>query len=426
MNLFLGLLFYNIILSMAFLLGWPYLLFAGFIFGDKKWRQRCGLVPKMQGNPIWFHASSMGEVALIPPLIGALKKEAPEHNTAISTMTGTGRNLASKINQGLTVFFLPLDFIFSVLLSLYRVRPSALVLMETELWPNLMWLCYAKRIPVFIVNARLSDKSLPYYHFFGFLFRPLLNSLEGIICQSPEDAKKYQSIGVCSEKIINAGNIKYDTISKPVSLERKSQLRIDFGFSPEDLILVAGSTRVGEEEIILDAWAKVSDKMKLIIVPRHPERFSAVEQILSDRNIPYSKRSQKNRAVKSQEVLLLDSMGELIEAYAAGDIALVGGSLVPVGGHNPLEPAALGLPVIFGPHMFNAQESAQSLLKRNAAIQVLTGEDLDRALQELSADAQKRQDYGTRAKAVVEEKRGAAECAAKAIADIIKKKYFNA
>lgn len=425
MNLFLGLLLYNIILAMAFLLGWPYLLVAGFIFGDKKWRQRCGLVPKMQGNPIWFHAASMGEVGLIPPLIETLKKEVPEYKMVISTMTGTGQNRAARINQEAVIFFLPLDFIFSVLLSLYRVKPLALVLMETELWPNLMWLCCVKRTPVFIANARLSDQSLPWYRLFGFLFRPLLNRVECIACQSAEDAERYKSLGVDPQKIIDAGNIKYDTISKPVNPERKSQLRANFGFSPEGLILVAGSTREGEEEIILDAWARVSDKMKLIIVPRHPERFSAVEQILADRNISYSKRSQRDRTVKSQKVLLLDSMGELIDAYATGDIAFVGGSLVPVGGHNPLEPAALGLPVIFGPHMFNAQESAQSLLERNAAIQALTGEDLARALQGFSSDAQKRQDYGTRAKAVVEEKRGASECAARVIAGKIKKNYFN-
>ncbi|HBZ85865.1 MAG: hypothetical protein A2509_09615 [Candidatus Edwardsbacteria bacterium RIFOXYD12_FULL_50_11] len=421
MDLLLGIILYNIVLTMAFLLGWPYLLLVGTFSGNKKWRQRCGLVPKAQGNPIWLHASSMGEAALIPPLIEALGGEAPEYRTVISTMTQTGQDRAARINPGSATFFLPLDFLFSIALSLGRVKPSALVLMETELWPNLMWLCNARRIPVFIVNARLSDRSLPWYRFFGFLFRPLLNRVGCIACQSPEDAERYRSLGVAPGKIINAGNIKYDAIRRPVSREQKMKLRTDLGFSPEDLILVAGSTREGEEEIILNAWAGLSGGMKLIIAPRHPERFSAVEQILSNKNIPFSQRSKISGSERSRAVLLLDSMGELIDAYAAGDIAFVGGSLVPVGGHNPLEPAALGLPVIFGPHMSNARESAQGLLAAQGALQVSDAGELRGILGKLSSDRGSIGHIGGRAMKMVEEKRGASEKAAKIIIRTIKK-----
>jgi len=421
MDLLIGLILYNIVLTMAFLLGWPYLLLAGIFSGNKKWRQRCGLAPKAQGNPIWLHASSMGEAALIPPLIEALKSETPGYKTTISTMTQTGQDRAARINREEVTFFLPLDFLFSIVLSLGRIKPSALVLMETELWPNLMWLCYARRIPVFIVNARLSDRSLPWYRFFGFLFRPLLNRVECIACQSPEDAERYKSLGVDPRKIINAGNIKYDTIRRPVSREQKMKLRTDLGFSPDDLILVAGSTREGEEEIILNAWAGLSDRMKLIIVPRHPERFSTVEQILSNKNIPFSQRSKINGSEGSKVVLLLDSMGELIDAYAAGDIALVGGSLVPVGGHNPLEPAALGLPVIFGPHMSNARESAQSLLASQGALQVSDAGELRGILEKLSSDRESISRIGGQAMKMVEEKRGASGKAAKIISRYLKK-----
>ncbi|MBU1356925.1 MAG: 3-deoxy-D-manno-octulosonic acid transferase [Candidatus Edwardsbacteria bacterium] len=419
MDLLIGLILYNIVLTMAFLLGWPYLLLACIFSGNKKWRQRCGLVPKMRGNPLWLHAASMGEAALIPPLIEALQKEASGYKTAISTMTQTGQDRAARINRGSVTFFLPLDFLFSIALSLGRIKPSALVLMETELWPNLMWLCYARSIPVFIVNARLSDRSLPWYRFFGFLFRPLLNRVECIACQSPEDAERYKSLGVDLRKIINAGNIKYDTIRRPVSREQKMKLRADLGFSPEDLILVAGSTREGEEEIILNAWAGLSDRMKLIIAPRHPERFSTVELILSNKNIPFSQRSKRGRSEGAKAVLLLDSMGELIDAYAAGDIALVGGSLVPVGGHNPLEPAALGLPVIFGPHMSNARESAQSLLASQGALQVSDAGELRGTLEKLSSDRESISHIGGQAMKMVEEKRGASEKAAKIIGRII-------
>lgn len=421
MDLLIGLILYNIVLTMAFLPGWPCLLFAAFVPGNKKWRQRCGLVPKAQGNPIWLHASSMGEAALIAPLVEALKKEAPEHKAVISTMTQTGQDRAARINQGAVTFFLPLDFLLSVHLALGRIKPRALVLMETELWPNLMWLCNIRKIPVFMVNARLSERSLPWYRFFGFLFRPLLNRMECIACQSPEDAERYKSLGVGPEKIINAGNIKYDTIRRPASREQKMKLRTDLGFSPEDLILVAGSTREGEEEIILNAWAGVSGRMKLIIAPRHPERFSTVKQTLSNKNIPFSLRSKINESEGSKAVLLLDSMGELIDAYAAGDIALVGGSLVPVGGHNPLEPAALGLPVIFGPHMSNARESAQGLLAAQGALQVSDAGELKVILEKLSSDRESIGRIGGRAMKMVEEKRGASGKAAKIISRSLKK-----
>jgi 3-deoxy-D-manno-octulosonic-acid transferase len=421
MDLLIGLILYNIVLTMAFLLGWPYLLLACLFSGNKKWRQRCGLVPKMQNNPAWFHAASMGEAALIPPLIEALKNESSGYETVISTMTQTGQDRAARINQGSVTFFLPLDFLFSIALSLGRIKPSVLVLMETELWPNLMWLCYARKIPVFIVNARLSDRSLPWYRFFGFLFRPLLNRVECIACQSPEDGERYKSLGVDSGKIINAGNIKYDTIRRPVSREQKMKLRADLGFSPDDLILVAGSTREGEEETILDAWAGLSDGMKLIIAPRHPERFSTVEEILSNKNIPFFLRSKFIGSEKSKTVLLLDSMGELIDAYAAGDIAFVGGSLVPVGGHNPLEPAALGLPVIFGPHVSNARESARGLLAAQGAVQISDAGDLRTVLEKLIGDDESIRRLGSNALRMVEEKRGASGKAAKIIIRTIKK-----
>jgi len=409
MDISLGLILYNILLTMAFLLGWPYLLFTGFILGSRKWRQRCGFVPAAVGNPLWLHASSMGEVGLVPPLVQALKEKSPDISFAISTMTGTGQARAAMANPGADIFFLPLDFLFSVRLALGRIKPSALVLMETELWPNLIWLCHAKKIPVFIANARLSQRSLPYYRSFGFLFRPLLNRVECIACQGLQDVERYRSLGVAPEKIINAGNIKFDAIRRPASPEQKLDLRKRFGFDPKDLILIAGSTRAGEEEMILDAWSVLADRIKLVIAPRHPERFCEAERILTARKIAFSQRSKFKPGETTENVLLLDSMGELIDAYAAGDMAFVGGSLVAIGGHNPLEPAGLGLPVLFGPHMFNARESAQNLLDAKGAVQVTDISDLRSILERFLADSRLIGLYGRNAREVVDEKRGAAE-----------------
>jgi 3-deoxy-D-manno-octulosonic-acid transferase len=419
MGLFLGLLLYNIILTMAFLLGWPYLLICILMPGNKKWRQRCGLLPVFHGNPIWLHAASMGEAALISPLAEVVKIEMPGKEMVVSTMTETGQKRADKINGGIKSFFLPLDFLFSLLISLNRVKPSMLVLMETELWPNLIWLCWLKGIPVVIVNARLSNRSLPAYRLFGFLFRPLLNKINLISCQSEEYAVRYKSLGIKPEIILNGGNLKYDTIRKPVTTDKKKELKKQFGFKENDPIFVAGSTREGEEGLIIESWFPLSKKMRMIIAPRHPDRFLHVEEILAEKKISFIKRSQMSGSEPSGDVLLLDTMGELIDAYSAGDIAFVGGSLVPVGGHNPLEPAALGLPVIFGPHMYNAQESAQSLLLSKGAFQVSNAGELRACLEKVLSDRSLMEKYGNNARQVVEQKRGAAATCARKIKTII-------
>jgi 3-deoxy-D-manno-octulosonic-acid transferase len=421
MDFIIGLLLYNILIMMAFLIGWPYLLFAAILPNGKKWRQRCGFVPKSSKKPVWIHAASMGETALIPPLVEALEKEIPGFNLAVSTMTRTGQERAFRINRGEMVFFLPLDFLCSVGLSLARIKPSVLVLMETEIWPNLMWLCSIFKIPVFIVNARLSDRSLPWYRAFGFLFRPLLSKVECIACQGSRDAERYEALGIDRNRIIDVGNIKYDAIRQPVNSEQKVELRKRFGFYSQDLILVAGSTRNGEEEIILDAWAEMTNKIKLVIAPRHPDRFSEVDKMIAAKGFNYSKRSNSKDKIPSGDILLLDTMGELVDIYAAGDIAFVGGSLVPVGGHNPLEPAAMAVPVLFGPHMFNARESSQSLLAAHAAVQVADGRELRSVLDQLTTDPESLRRYGTNARAVVDRKRGASDKVSKIIATLLKR-----
>jgi 3-deoxy-D-manno-octulosonic-acid transferase len=419
MGLLVGLVLYNLILAAAFLVGWPFLLAACLLPGGEKWRHRCGLVPRLSGRPLWIHAASMGEAALIPPLAEALGKSLPSVRLAVSTMTQTGRQRASRLVHPGASFFLPLDFPMSVLLALSRVRPLALVLMETELWPNLIWLATARGIPVVIANARLSEKSLPWYRAFSFLFRPLLGRTAAIACQSSEYSRRYRSLGIEPGKAVKAGNIKFDSIRGPAGPGEKMVLRRKFGLGEDDLVLVAGSTRPGEEEVVLEAWIVLSSRVRLILAPRHPDRFDQVERLLSQRGVAYARRSRLADFPPGWSVLLLDTMGELVEAYAAGDIALVGGSFVPVGGHNPLEPAALGLPVVFGPHMFNARESARILVEAGGAAQAQGPDQLAEILMLWAKDPAERRACGERARQAVEGRRGASTMIAGIIKELI-------
>ncbi len=422
----LGMGCYHLITFMALLLGWPYLL-AAVIFGhQEKWRQRLGWLSQSAGRPVWIHGASVGEMGVIAPFFAQLKTLLPEKNIVLSTMTATGQKRAHEIfsTKAAGIFFLPLDFWFAQKLAVSRINPGALVLTETELWPNLIRQCQRQNIPVFLVNARLSARSFKYYHPLRFLFGPLLKSLQLIACQSKEDAERYLALGVREDIVTVTGNLKYDGIKGPVSAIEKQELRKDFGLSPKDLVFAAGSTREGEEIVILDAWRESLKNgkweignWKLIIAPRHPGRFSEVEKLLISQNLIYCKRSgQKSGGTSNNfDVLLLDTIGELVNAYAASDIAFVGGSLVPVGGHNPLEPAALGLPVVFGPHMFNAKESAEGLLACGGAVQVKDAGELKKVLAEFLGREEKRLTAGAKARSLVDSKRGVSKVTAELV-----------
>ncbi|MDO9391402.1 MAG: 3-deoxy-D-manno-octulosonic acid transferase [bacterium] len=429
----LGMGLYHLVTFMALLLGWPYLLLMLALGHQEKWRQRLGWLPQSAGRPVWIHGASVGEMGVIAPFLEQLKILMPEKNVVLSTMTATGQKRAREIFSGKAagVFFLPLDFWFAQKLAVSRITPCALVLTETEIWPNLIRQCQKHDIPVFLVNARLSARSFKYYHALRFLFGPLLNTLQLIACQSREDADRYLALGVRQDIVTVTGNLKYDGIKGPVSATEKQDLRKGFGLGPEDLVFAAGSTREGEEAVILESWQGSLKNgkweignWKLIIAPRHPGRFSEVEKLLIAQNLKYCKRSgQKNGGTSSNfEVLLLDTIGELVNAYAASDIAFVGGSLVPVGGHNPLEPAALGIPVIFGPHMFNARESAEGLLACGGAVQVKDAGGLNGALAGFLSDEEKRFAAGVRARSLVDSKRGVSQATAELVAGKINRR----
>jgi 3-deoxy-D-manno-octulosonic-acid transferase len=426
----IGLILYNVLATLAFLVCWPYLLAACLFSRHGKWRDRCGGMPRGERRPVWIHASSVGEVGVIAPLVAELQACRPGQASVISTMTETGQTRAKDLfGQAAMIFFFPLDFFWVQARALRRLDPALVVLVETELWPNLLWLCHQRKIPVMLVNARLSERSLPHYNRFAFLFRPLLDTFRAIACQSEVDAERYRSLGVKPEIVRVLGNMKYDGIKGPVNAAEKEKIRREFGIPTDAVVLTAGSTREGEEILLLDAWLAIMQNAKykihnakLIVAPRHPERFAAVEDLLKKRAIKYRSRSQQRKTGGSVEfdVLLLDSIGELVSAYAAADMAFVGGSLVPVGGHNPLEPAALGLPVIFGPHMFNAQDSADSLIKAGGARQIATANALSDNIAELMNNPQKRAQIGHKAAQIVDRQRGSVKKTLEIVEDVLR------
>lgn len=423
MGLLLGLVLYNLLSTVAALLASP-LLAAACLFGGSKWRERCGEVPRLGGPAVWVHAASVGEVMMIRPLLAEIKSRWPGHALALSAMTGTGREAArSVLGESGRAFFFPLDLWWVQLRALGRVKPLMVLVCETELWPNLMWLCGLKGIPLFLVNARLSERSLPWYRALRFLFGPLLARSALIACQSQADADRFRTLAGSAANIMVAGNLKHDGVAVPPSPEKKAELREALGIAPGDLVLVAGSTREGEEEILLVAWQGAAQNSKfeirnskLILAPRHPDRFVKVAGILKENGLEFARRSLKDKLSEARRVMLWDTLGELTTAYGAGDMAFVGGSLAPVGGHNPLEPAGLGLPVIFGPHMFNAVESARCLLEGGGAVQVNSADELRTVLQGWMEDHGSRRQAGNRARQAVESRRGAARLTAEEMA----------
>lgn len=425
-GLALGLVLYNLLAAVLVLMASPFLA-AACLLGDEKWRQRCGAAPRADGPAAWLHAASVGEVMMIRPLLSEIQSLRPGLGIALSTMTGTGRETAGRLlGRAGPAFFFPLDFPWFQLMALRRLDPVMVVVCETELWPNLFWLCLVRKIPLFLVNARLSERSLPWYRALGFLFGPLLARVALIACQSQSDAERYRTLAGPAARIMVAGNLKYDSMAKPPNGEEKAGTRHRLGIASDDLVLVAGSTREGEEEFLLEAWqgaVQMSNvkcqNAKFILAPRHPDRFGKVAGILKDRGLEFARRSLQEELSSSRRVMLWDTLGELATAYQAGDLAFVGGSLVPVGGHNPLEPAAVGLPVIFGPHMFNAAESASCLLEAGGAAQVGSAGELRKVLEELATDQERRNKMGKLALGAVQSRRGAARRTAEEISGLL-------
>jgi 3-deoxy-D-manno-octulosonic-acid transferase len=432
---------YSLLLTLAAAVCLPYFLIKGLRQG-KYWhnlRERLGNLPPDvlqaaggSSGAIWLHAVSVGELLAGLPLARALKEKYPQRKLFVSTTTDTGQRLAKeRMTFADGVFYFPLDWAFAVRRVLRALRPAAVIVLETEIWPNFLLEVHRAGVPVLFVNGRVSERSFRRYRlgnsmFFGFLAR-VLRGASGILMQSESDAQRLREIGAPSEKVVVTGNLKFDLA--PASETPLVQwLRRELARRKRGPVIVAGSVTAHEEPYVLIAFGTLQGQCRdafLVLAPRKPERFDAAAAHIEESQRRYVRRSQVSLDAPLDEnvgVLLLDSIGELAALYALADGVFVGGSLVAAGGHNILEPAAAGRVPIFGPHMENFQDIAAQFVAGGAAIQVHNPEDLGVAWIELWQNREKCERMGSAARALVEQSRGATAKTLARIAELLELK----
>jgi 3-deoxy-D-manno-octulosonic-acid transferase len=341
---------------------------------------------------IWLHAVSVGETRAAAPLVKALQARYPEHQILLTHMTPTGREAGEQLfGTDVLRCYLPYDYPFAVRRFLAHFKPELGLLLETEVWPNLIQACRAANVPLCLVNARLSEKSARRYARFGKLTAASLRQMSAIAAQTEEDARRLEELGASNVSVM--GNLKFDITPSAELLELGSRLLQRFG--PERLIFLAASTREREEEEILAAVKNLGmPELLTVIVPRHPQRFDSVAQLLDQLGIPWQRRSAEQPLGAATQVVLGDSMGEMFAYYAACDVAFIGGSLLPYGGQNLIEACAVGKPVIIGPHTYNFAEAAERAVEAGAAVRVASAEELARELRRLLHDPEQRRRMG--------------------------------
>jgi 3-deoxy-D-manno-octulosonic-acid transferase len=376
---------------------------------SERWSERLALYDAdPEPGVIWFHAVSVGEAEAAFPLIRAIKHRFPERTILVTATTPTGSaRIKGVLGDTARHVYLPYDLPGCVNRFIRHYRPTLAVVLETEIWPNLYHACGKCGIPLAIVNARLSERSARGYLKLRSLTRESLSHVRLVAAQTAEDAKRYIAIGADPKSVVVTGNIKFD-LELPATAEERAQAmrRALFGHRP---VFIAGSTHPGEESMVLAAFASLRRQLPevlLILAPRHPHRVAEI--VAECRKFGFSTRlrSDRNAGDEPVDVFLLDTLGELRSFYAASDAAFVGGSLVPVGGHNVLEPAAVGLPVIFGPHLFNFAEIGSKLKESGGGIEVKNVEELAHWAGRLLSDKSLRSEIGGNGKRFVCENQG--------------------
>jgi 3-deoxy-D-manno-octulosonic-acid transferase len=406
---------YSALLGLAFLCSVPYFLWKGRASGKylTTFRERMGRLPvylNVDAEPsIWIHAVSVGEVLAVRPLIEPLKQRFPKHRLFLSTTTVTGNAVARKSVRGLDgLFFAPFDFPGPVRQALLTLNPRLLLIMETEIWPNLIHEARRRGTKVALVNGRISPRSFPRYRRIVWFLRRVLGEVDLFLMQGDPHAERIRAMGAPHERVSVPGNLKYDAVADSRPQERLLRLIRNGTDRP---LLIAGSTVEGEEAPVLHAFRQLRERVpaaSLLIAPRHPERFAMVPPIVAAAGLRCRRRSDLLPGEFGQgEVLLLDTLGELAQLYPLATVVFVGGSLVPAGGHNVLEAAVAGKPVLVGPHMENFQEIADEFVREGALVRVSSADELSRELGALFADEPRRRALGVRARAIIDKNRGA-------------------
>lgn len=366
----------------------------------KRWKEHFGFTQGLHSttNPIWIHAVSVGETLAVTPLIMQLKLKYPEVDIVLTTTTPTGAEQAGKLGSLVTHRYMPLDFPFAVQRFIRTINPCKLIIMETELWPNTLHIVAKNNIPISVINARLSERSYKRYSRVQPLFNLLIRNLSQVLCQYDDDAKRFVKLGVPLDKVFITGSIKFDVNINNETLERGNKLRNKIGRSRP--VWIAASTHKGEDEQILNTHRILLGTYPtalLILVPRHPERFNSVFELCTDLGFVAQRRTQHNlNKLNNSEVYLGDTMGEMLTLIQAADVCFMGGSLIgsKAGGHNVLEPAALGKPIISGSSYFNFTEIVQRLLTKDAIIIVDSEQALSNILKELFGSPERMSNQG--------------------------------
>jgi 3-deoxy-D-manno-octulosonic-acid transferase len=434
-------LLYSFLFTLAFIALLPY--FAWQAFFKQKYLsnlgERLGRLPAAWPNEtrptLWLHAVSVGETLAAVPLLTALRARFPQHRLIVSTTTVTGQAVArSRIAAADGFCYFPFDWRFAVRRALAAIKPQAVILLESELWPNFLVECRARRIPVLVANGRISDRAFKRARYVRGLLKPLYRNVTRFLMQSALDAERAMALGAEPARVSVSGNLKYDIGAKAQTgrlTELAGELAQIFGLYQAPLI-VAGSTSEGEEELLLTAFLNLQrtprlEAVRLLIAPRQPERFDQVARLFEARELDYMRRSTCTGPARAEPapVMLLDSLGELAALYQLASAVFVGGSLVPKGGHNILEPALYAKPIVVGPHMENFREIAQEFLRREALVQVSgkTEQELVAQLQasfnRLLNDQAYARRLGQNARQAIEANRGATERTVEAIAELL-------
>ena len=424
---------YSLLLSLGLLLFSPYFLFQAL--AHRKYidglRERLGFLPTLNNQPVvWLHCVSVGETQAARPLVERLRKELPHHALVVSTVTLTGQKLARDLfrNQAEKVFYFPFDWRWSVRRTLDAMNPAAVLVMETELWPNFLRECKAREIPVALVNGRISRKSFGRYLKIRFFLRRVLACLSLAVMQSERDAERILQLGMREDRVFSAGNLKFESA---IPSQKAVDLAERFGAKANVPLLLAASTHAPEEKIVLESFQRLreSQPVRLLLAPRHPERFNEVAELIQASGVSWARRTSAPAASDADaEVILLDTIGELPAMYPLATAVFVGGSIVDRGGHNVLEPAAHGVAVVTGAHTHNFHAIVDLLLEANAIVQLPPVEGaaavaaLTEVVERLLRDADWRDELGATARRLIHENQGAAERTMKLLAPIFSAK----
>ena len=426
---------YSLLLSLGLLVLIPYFLYQALAHGKylEGLRQRLGSLSPVDGQQrpvIWLHCVSVGETQAARPLVDRLRKEFPEHALVVSTITRTGQKLAQDVfaPHSDRVFYFPFDWRWSVRRALQAVSPSVVLLMETELWPNFLRECKARAIPVALVNGRISRQSFRRYSSIKFFLRRVFESLSVAVMQSETDAERLQALGMAADRIRTAGNLKFDAGAVASTGEKTAEIRERFGLQSDVPLILAASTHAPEEKIILESFKQIS-AARLMIAPRHPERFAEVASLIQSSGLSWARRTGVPAASDTQaNVILLDTIGELPAVYSLATVVFVGGSIVDRGGHNVLEPAAAGVPVVTGAHTHNFHAIVALLNEADAVVQLppvegdVASHELTKVLSDLLTNPERRAELSTRATQLIVMNQGAVDRTIKIITPLLSTK----